>query len=221
MLYDVYRLWALFYLWTSLFAVIALPLQGGSNLSQLERRTNSGLHSTQASSSHVISSKNTGSTSTAPGKVPIQLWVYHQGQDDEHWVLVIDRVNGFHAINPEEKPKPGQFTFTSGLESVTLIPQEFAYHPDKANKLMNLDCEAMFENYAEMKNVFKKLVNDIKMPTTADGVGGNCIDYVKMALKFLQKGEYIPSVPRIFTTLYKKNYEAVRKEVYLGGRSNE
>lgn len=165
------------------------------------------------------------STDTKSGdeKVPVQLWVNHEGQSDEHWVLVIDKVYGFHAIAPEEKPaKPGQLQFKSGLDpQAKLEPQQLAYRPEKADKLMNLDCDATFKDQADMTKVFGELVTKIDMSKPADEVGGNCMDYVKMALEFLQKGDYITSVPKIFTTYYNKNYDAVRKEVYLGGSSDE
>ncbi|KAJ4484523.1 hypothetical protein C8R41DRAFT_868525 [Lentinula lateritia] len=213
MIFTTSRLFALFCLWTSFFAVGALPAHSH------ERRTGSGVGTSHTSGTKAPSTD----TKSGDEKVPVQLWVNHEGQSDEHWVLVIDKVYGFHAIAPEEKPaKPGQLQFKSGLDpQAKLKPQQLAYRPEKADKLMNLDCDATFKDQADMTKVFGELVTKIDMSKPADEVGGNCMDYVKMALEFLQKGDYITSVPKIFTTYYNKNYDAVRKEVYLGGSSDE
>ncbi|KAF9063967.1 hypothetical protein BDP27DRAFT_1426345 [Rhodocollybia butyracea] len=144
-----------------------------------------------------------------PLKAPVQLWIRDKGLDVEHWSLVIGS-DVFEAVNPpgevaDDEPPPH------------LIPRTFPYHPkpESDSKLIDLHCIAKFNTKEEMDDTFSQL-EKIRMTLRPTQVGGNCIDYIKMALRVLQKRKHIRRIPAIFWKLYNKNYKEVRKLTWGG-----
>ncbi|KAJ3830520.1 hypothetical protein EV361DRAFT_866821 [Lentinula raphanica] len=231
-------IFSLVWIWTSLvfaFAVNALPVR----LEHGETRTNIRFRSTTndtSSGSHVYdvprvplgvlanytvnpsspspsfppsSSILRRSPSSPPKTVPVQLWIHAKGTDSEHWSLVIDSTRGFAA----EAPDPYH------QDSQPLRPLTFSYYSDQKSqaKLMDLNCQATFENDEKMDEIFKDLVNNSKIGWGGKlprEIGGNCMDYVKGALEYLVKGKNIKQMPVKFTELWDREYKEVQKKVW-------
>lgn len=136
--------------------------------------------------------------------VPLDLWIHKDLPEDplhQHWVLVINKVNGFHA------------TLQGDPESEPLTTAEFPYMEAQAHKLTSLNCQATFKNPSTMNNAFKELLN-IKFTKPPSAEGNNCMDYVKNALTYLADKKYIAKVPDAFTTIYDRDYKKVGAAVY-------
>ncbi|KAJ4489945.1 hypothetical protein J3R30DRAFT_3399412 [Lentinula aciculospora] len=193
-LFTFRQLFALFGLWVSFFSVaFTLPVisVGSRDTIQLLER------------GHRFDN-NTAILYPKSKNVPVQLWIHERGTDSEHWALVIDTIHGFDA---EIQNVYEQFKHP-------LKPTRFAYKAKKASKLIDLRCEALFKDEAEMKQVFKELVNNVKITKLPWEIGGNCMDYSKDVLEYLVKGKHISRIPSAFTTLWKQDYVKVREKVW-------
>jgi len=199
--------------------VTALPLTVENNTIELNPR--GGSHTTDSSAKKRPISPNADlppakqAKASTVIKVPVQLARLSLGSETEHWVLVIEKTHGFHAVEPRNKPhEPGTFAFhdENKDDKQPLEPAELPYAAERADKLIDLGCEASFQNKEEMNEVFKELLQ-IKMTGKPSDSGSNCMDYVKMALQHLAP-KHIPEVPPKFTKEYNDNYAKVREEVY-------
>ncbi|KAF9063962.1 hypothetical protein BDP27DRAFT_1367582 [Rhodocollybia butyracea] len=136
-----------------------------------------------------------------PIKVPVQLWIAHQGEAGEHWALVIDSTNGFDVQ-------------LAGNPAINLLkPRKFNFDTNSSQKLRNLNCQATFKTKSEMDSVFSQLEN-LSMSVLATEKGGNCMDYVRMALTKLEHGKHILEIPPAFEKLWNDNYKEVQARVW-------
>ncbi|KAE9394844.1 hypothetical protein BT96DRAFT_1022311 [Gymnopus androsaceus JB14] len=134
---------------------------------------------------------------------PLDIWISHRGSNEEHWALVIDTVHGFDASIPDKFHQ----------DNNPLQPREFEYDPSKKANLISLDCTATFKNVADKQRIFKGLVG-IKMMKLPRQIGGNCMDYIKAALTYLEGEKAIPGIPKKFTDLWASDYDKVQKKVW-------
>ncbi|KAF9058331.1 hypothetical protein BDP27DRAFT_1372785 [Rhodocollybia butyracea] len=132
-----------------------------------------------------------------PIQVPIELCIAHQGTDYEHWMLIIDSTNGFHA----QIPRLGNV----GYLKAARFPFKL-----RTNQIVTGLGKAKFRTQDDMDDVFAKL-GKIRMPQKAHELGGNCMDYIHMALDMLVEKGHILKVPSNFEMIYSKSYRKVRK----------
>lgn len=186
------RLFAIFCFWASLLWVIGSPVMP----TQLEQRAGRSLLSgVNMKLTYLISDL----------KEPVKLWIYGRGSEFEHWALIIGS-RAFHATIPDPKHEDA-----NPLKAAMLT-----YEESKKAKLIDLDCTATFTDANQVTKVNKALV-DIKMMKLPRETGGNCMDYVKDALKYLVENKNIPSVPSKFTKIFNSDYDKVQKEVWSRG----
>ncbi|KIK59330.1 hypothetical protein GYMLUDRAFT_74563 [Collybiopsis luxurians FD-317 M1] len=138
-------------------------------------------------------------------QIPVQLWIGHQNSEIEHWVLNLNNTYNLHTKQISHDPK-------KPLKPSTYLKNYFeAKDPNWAS--VDLGCEAMFESMGKLEDI---VVEMVQIPWTKGAIapGGNCMDFVKACLEFLEKGKFIFDVPPKFIEKYRKDYAAVTKKVW-------
>ncbi|KAF9063966.1 hypothetical protein BDP27DRAFT_1405559 [Rhodocollybia butyracea] len=153
---------------------------------------------------------NSAAQATHLIEVPLHLWISKEGTDDEHWSLVINSKEIFHAINFRSTPSL-PYPTNPGFLVVENIPFTGSTQTPGRN-LIDLG-KAKFKTEEEMTAAFSQLAK-IGMPHKAHVVGGNCMDYVKMALEKLVEKDHILNIPPIFRNIYDERYTKVRQRIY-------
>ncbi|KAF9066522.1 hypothetical protein BDP27DRAFT_1423769 [Rhodocollybia butyracea] len=146
----------------------------------------------------IVENRETLVSKAQPIEVPVALWTAHEGETNEHWSLIIDSKNGFHAI-----------MFLT--DQASMVVRTFTYDVAKESALKKL-CMAKFKTKEEMDDVFSQLAK-IPMTLKPTEKGGNCMDYIQKALDMLQEKGHIDKVPADIDRLLQGSYERGRRSV--------
>ncbi|KAJ3805945.1 hypothetical protein F5876DRAFT_69360 [Lentinula aff. lateritia] len=149
-----------------------------------------------------------GRTEKSAGKpieVNLALGIIHAGQRYEHWLLAIGNDQaGSELLSAVVKfDKHGN----------TLPVEYLIAHYNPAPEVVQLGT-ASFKDEKEKENVVKDILA-IEIDVPSNEKGGNCMDFIKSALKLMKdKGNVDESVVGNYDDVYKKRYHDVAKKVF-------
>ncbi|KAF8830806.1 hypothetical protein HHX47_DHR2001015 [Lentinula edodes] len=149
-----------------------------------------------------------------PIEANLALGIIHAGQRYEHWLLAIGNDQaGSELLSAVVKfDKHGNTLPVEYLIARKSNRRKFAdYNP--APEVVQLGT-ASFKDEKEKENVIKDILA-IEIDVPSNQKGGNCMDFIKSALKLMKdKGNVDESVVGNYDDVYKKRYHDVAKKVF-------
>ncbi|KAJ3912483.1 hypothetical protein F5877DRAFT_72360 [Lentinula edodes] len=140
-----------------------------------------------------------------PIEANLALGIIHAGQRYEHWLLAIgnDQAGSVLLSAVVKFDKHGN----------TLPVEYLIAHYNPAPEVVQLGT-ASFKDEKEKENVIKDILA-IEIDVPSNQKGGNCMDFIKSALKLMKdKGNVDESVVGNYDDVYKKWYHDVAKKVF-------